>query len=178
MVPAAGVRNTLSLVSTLVILNLSGCDTLGQIKVSYPKVFSRERLVDSRYAETQWLQEQLDKVQSSSFQGGMDRRVLDVLIASVETNVKYGPPVEGADQAPQTTTIRPDKPILRAADSAVPKEPPKASGMEETGAELTSIERFNDKLAYGTRSMPPSARSCSTTRTTSWGRPYTISTST
>ncbi|MGC3975890.1 MAG: hypothetical protein QM771_16135 [Nitrospira sp.] len=56
----------------LVVLILPSCNS-GKVMVSSPQVFTRERLLEERFDEYQWLQSQLDNVpQTVTFQGGRD----------------------------------------------------------------------------------------------------------
>lgn len=160
-------------------LALAGCHTTkGVILVGQPEVFTRERLIEARFEDYEWLRGKLDDADEAvSFQGFVDQRILDITIAKVEA--EYGMDLPGGgtptaqSAAPggettttgETTTANGDagggssdddagssgstQPLLRTqTDPLAGKTAPKGTDAEKTKARLTRVDQLNDQLAY------------------------------
>src|SRR5260221_1722443 len=56
----------------------------GRIYLDHPEVFTRERLVNRRLAELQWLEKELDRPVASTFQGAREQRSFSGFSAQVD----------------------------------------------------------------------------------------------
>jgi hypothetical protein len=116
---------------------LAACS--GEVYVSDPEVFTRERLVDERLRESQWILNQLsvsDTIQTT-FQGLSDQSKLQALQNQLAVNL-VGSPGLGAP-----TTAATQATALAAIPSGLPTGNPTTTAAQESPEDL-----FNDKLAY------------------------------
>src|SRR5215510_15000423 len=68
-----------ALFSTLYALGCSSTSPQGEILIGRPEVFTRQRLVNRRLTEQQWLETHLATTPSFTFQGAQDVRVFEGL---------------------------------------------------------------------------------------------------
>ncbi|WP_372371082.1 hypothetical protein [Candidatus Uabimicrobium sp. HlEnr_7] len=69
-------------------LFLCGCQSHGSLYISHPQVFTRERLVNTRIRENQWLKDQLEKKPQSTFQGLSEVRNFEGFFNRLNTTYK------------------------------------------------------------------------------------------
>src|SRR6266850_4650519 len=76
---------------TILSLDIAGCTTRGTIVVSQPEVFTRQRLVDRRLTEQQWLEDQLaqNTPKTQTLQGYQDVREFSGLYS--KTSASFDP---------------------------------------------------------------------------------------
>lgn len=95
----------------LCIVCVACSSTTGIIMVGQPEVFTRQRLIDARSEDHEWLRGKLDESdEAEGFHGYIDRRMLDVTIAQLQ--VEYGlnlpdspaPSGDSADEPDPATT--------------------------------------------------------------------------
>jgi hypothetical protein len=120
-----------------VLLVLAGCgqeSASRQVFVSQPEVFTRERLVDDRLQEYNWLESQLaltDKVQPT-FQALSDTRLLSGLVNQTSVNLAGAagnPAAVTSSSTPMPTTVPSGQPIVGQAQESF-------------------VDQFADKEAY------------------------------
>ncbi|UCE49665.1 MAG: hypothetical protein JSW47_05865 [Phycisphaerales bacterium] len=151
---------------------IGGCaGSRGIVLVGQPEVFTRERLIDGRYEDYEWLRGKLEDADDAvGFQGFVDRKILDITIAKVVAEYKMDLP---GDSVTSTTTDKasqktdPNKadesaptpggssapsvasePRLRKEANATYREIPSGKQADRTEAEITKIDQLNDQLAY------------------------------
>lgn len=101
---ASGLRRLLSLRLALTLACIPGCSTYGTITVSDPQVFTRERLVQERFEEYQWLAQQLGNYpKETKFQGLRDFREFSGVYNNL--GVKFDPLQGNIDTLKQETEI-------------------------------------------------------------------------
>ena len=105
--------------------------TFGKIYVDTPEVYSRERLVNDRFQQDEWLRKKLEEKPTHGIQGSSGSSSRTSTAVSLAVGVK-----------PQTP---PEEPVKKS------KKPPKEQ-VEKPGApqgiEDTPIEQFRDAMAY------------------------------
>lgn len=141
----------------------SGCcttpETEGSVYVGEPQVNTRERLINDRLKEQQWLAAQLDKTDDlqPTVQGYSDLRLVSSFAlgasASVSGKAKTeGDAGNGSDGGSGTDTGGDANAKSDGQTPAKPGSPPPAKDLKPeptaTKAERTSIEAYHDKAAY------------------------------
>lgn len=125
---------------------LAGCqsfqETAGEVSVSRPQVFTRERLVNERLGEVNWLREQLDKPFEQGFQGFRDVREAAAFV--LEVRAKY-------DRALRRTER------LAADDGESERERTAELAQIEHDIRKLGLEQQLDALRKSTGTAPPSA---------------------
>lgn len=125
---------------------LAGCqsfqETAGEVSVSRPQVFTRERLVNERLGEVNWLREQLDKPFEQGFQGFRDVREAAAFV--LEVKAKY-------DRALRRTER------LAADDRESERERTAELAQIEHDIRKLGLEQQLDALRKSTGTAPPSA---------------------
>lgn len=117
-------------------------ETGGEVSVSRPEVFTRERLVNERLGEVSWLREQLDKPFEQGFQGFRDVREAAAFV--LEVKAKY-------DRALRRTER------LAADDSDGERERAAEIAQIEHDIRKLGLEQQLDALKKSTSTAPPSA---------------------
>ena len=128
------------------ILLLPGCQTWpktdGEVSVGRPQVFSRERLLNERAGEVNWLREQLDQPFEQGFQGFRDVRQAAAFI--LELGVKF----DGAQRRISG--------IQNASDDKKRERADELAAIQHDLDKL-QLQRQLDKLKADTSAVPPTA---------------------
>lgn len=155
-------------------------ETAGSIYVSSPRVSGRERLINDRRAQDEWLQEQLSKVDQQRFDinGLIDTRSLAITAARVQARVDPAYDVYRAQQATNANLVREQGASSLAAEqlraAAIDRIKTKLDKGEidakEAAAQLTSLNINLGALTVPpTVSTPPSMTATTATTATTAG---------
>ncbi len=127
-------------------LLLAGCQnfpkTQGEVSVSRPQVFTRERLVNERLGEVNWLRDQLERPFEHGFQGFRDVRAAAAFV--VELQAKF----DGAQRRAAG---------LSDADKDAQHERNQELADIRHEIEKTQLQKQLDQLKKSTTSAPPTA---------------------
>jgi hypothetical protein len=114
-----------------------GPRTYGNVLVSHPQVFTRERLVIARERELQFLNKTLDEAVPTTIQGASDSRTLSAFENNLALTFSPTPASNAPNITPATLSDLSKLSLASPADTQLAK-----------GLNITSIDHFDDVMAY------------------------------
>ncbi len=105
-------------------MNLQWMETEGEILVDEPKVYTRERLVNDRFTEEAWLNEQLEDIKSANFRtsqakmSGVNSQHSDVALKAAKSDGNAT-----KSEQPSNTSTQTDTAVLEKAQSDIAPSP-------------------------------------------------------
>lgn len=143
---------------------ISGCTgTRGTVLVGQPEVFTRERLIDGRYEDYEWLRGKLKNADDAvGFQGFVDETILDITIAKIEAEYKMDLP-DGKAEPPAGKQDAPGGSATSATTTTDQTGQNKADEPSGSSAVSVASEPLSRKAGNITSKKVPSGKQASKT---------------